>query len=237
MTYRRAARRPVRRPKRIKTADFKGSAVIFDLDGTLLDTLDDIAASMNAVLRSRGRAGLSPAEYRRVVGGGIETMVRRALPGLELTEEEIAAYVAEYRRDYDTRWRKHSRPYPGVAETLLELERRGVRKAILSNKSHPFTVAMTEALLAGFRFDAVRGAVPGGPLKPDPGAALEIASGWGLEPERIVFLGDSDVDMRTASAAGMLGAGALWGFRTAEELRANGATVLLETPADLLRLF
>ncbi len=213
------------------------AAVIFDLDGTLLDTLDDIAAAMNFVLRRHGRAELAAAAYRQVVGGGIDGMVKRALPGLTLARDEMEAYVVEYRREYDRRWREHSRPYPGVPEMLRELEKRGVRKAVLSNKSHPFTVAMTEALLGEFRFDAVLGAKPGGPLKPDPAGALDIAAAWGLEPARVVFMGDSDIDMRTAAAAGMPGAGALWGFRTEEELRVNGAAFLLEAPSDLLRLF
>ena len=164
-------------------------------------------------------------------------MVKRALPGLAFADGEIADYVAEYRREYDARWREHSRPYPGVAEMLRELERRGVRKAVLSNKSHPFTVAMTDVLLGGFRFDKVLGATAEVPLKPDPTAALEIAAAWSLEPARVVFMGDSDIDMRTAVAAGMPGAGALWGFRTEEELRANGAAILLDAPGDLLRLF
>ncbi len=217
-------------------ADLRPSAIIFDLDGTLLDTLDDIAAAMNTVLRRHGHTELTTSAYRRVVGGGIEGMVQRALPGLALPDGEIATYVAEYRREYNERWREHSRPYPGVAEMLRELEKRGVRKAILSNKSHPFTVAMAEALLPGFRFETVRGAMPGVPLKPDPTTACGIAAAWDLEPARVVFMGDSDIDMQTAVAAGMPGAGALWGFRTAEELLANGATVLLETPLDLLRL-
>jgi phosphoglycolate phosphatase len=211
--------------------------VIFDLDGTLLDTLDDIAAAMNTVLRRHGQAELSTAAYRQVVGGGIDGMVKRALPGLAFSDDEIADYVAEYRREYDARWREHSRPYPGVAEMLRELERRGVRKAVLSNKSHPFTVAMTDALLGGFRFDKVLGATAEAPLKPDPTAALEIAAAWSLEPARVIFMGDSDIDMRTAVAAGMPGAGALWGFRTEDELRANGAAILLDAPGDLLSLF
>lgn len=219
------------------TAAKKPAAVIFDLDGTLLDTLEDIAAAMNVVLRRHGHAELSRAAYRQVVGGGIDGMVKRALPALALPDGEIAGYVAEYRREYDRRWREHSHPYPGVPEMLRELDRRGVRKAVLSNKSHPFTVAMTAALLGEFRFDKVQGAVPGGPLKPDPAAALDIAASWSLEPARVVFMGDSDIDMRTAAAAGMPGAGALWGFRTEEELRVNGAAYLFKTPLDLLRLF
>jgi phosphoglycolate phosphatase len=211
--------------------------VIFDLDGTLLDTIDDIAMAMNRVLESRNLEAYSVAAYKRLVGEGIEEMVRRALSPRHLPDEEIAGFVRDYRREYECCWRAHSRPYPFIPELLGELARRGVKTAVLSNKSHPFTEAMTLELLAAFRFDVIRGAMPGVPLKPDPQPALMTAGEMGVPPASVIFLGDTKVDMKTAVAAGMFPVGALWGFRSAEELTANGAAALVASPLKLLAYF
>lgn len=212
-------------------------AVIFDLDGTLLDTIDDIAGAMNRVLVDRALEPYGVEAYKRLVGDGIEEMVRRALAPRELGEDEIAGIVLDYRREYECCWRAHSRPYPGVPELLGELAGRGVKTAVLSNKSHPFTEAMTLELLAPFKFDIIRGATPGVPLKPDPRPALMIAAEVGVSPEQVIFLGDTKVDMKTAVAAGLLPVGGLWGFRSAEELKANGAVALIASPVELLAYF
>jgi len=212
-------------------------AVIFDLDGTLLDTIEDIALAMNRVLEGRAFEPYSIEAYKALVGDGIEEMVRRALSPRPVADEEIAGIVQDYRREYDLCWRAHSQPYPGVPDLLRELARRGIKTAVLSNKSHPFTEAMTFELLAVHRFDIIRGAMPGVPLKPDPRPALMIAEEIGVPPSSVLFLGDTKVDMLTAVAAGMLPAGALWGFRTAAELEGNGAVVLLASPLDLLPYF
>ncbi|MCJ7486667.1 MAG: HAD family hydrolase, partial [Candidatus Aminicenantes bacterium] len=133
-------------------------------------------------------------------------------------------------------WRSHSRPYTGVPELLGELARREIKTAVLSNQSHVFTTAMTAELLAGSRFDLVRGATPAVPLKPDPAAALAIAVELRVEPPACIFLGDTSVDMKTAAAAGMFAVGALWGFRTADELLTSGAAALVSSPRELLGL-
>lgn len=212
------------------------SGVIFDLDGTLLDTIEDIGLTMNLVFGRRGFPPFSIADCMRMVGDGMEVLVRRALPGGPGDEALVDEIVQEYREAYGLAWRDHSRPYPGVPELLEGLKARGVRSAVLSNKSHPFTEIMTRELLP-FDFDAVLGALPGVPFKPDPSAALRIASDMGLPPAGFVFVGDTDIDMETARAAGMYPAGALWGFRDAANLNAGGAEVLLASPGDLLRLF
>jgi phosphoglycolate phosphatase len=212
-------------------------AVVFDLDGTLLDTIEDIAGAMNRVLVSRGLEPYGIGPYKLLVGEGVEEMVRRALAPRSPGDGEVEAIVRDYRREYELCWRRHSRPYPGVPELLGELRRRHVRTAVLSNKSHPFTEAMTLDLLPGFRFDVIRGARPGVPLKPDPEPALAIARELRVPPVSTVFLGDTMVDMKTAVAAGMLPVGALWGFRGAAELTANGAAALIASPLDLLDYF
>jgi phosphoglycolate phosphatase len=244
-------------------------AVIFDLDGTLLDTLDDIAGAMNTVLRARGLPPHPAEAYKRIIGEGIGEAVRRAFaapsppaspasssprprfpstpppfpptpiapaPSPPLSDDEIAAVIREYRREYAAVWRLNSRPYPGIPDLLRALEARGIKAAVLSNKSHPFTEAMVRELLPGHPFAAVRGAFPDKPLKPDPTTALDIASALGAAPSSCLFLGDTMIDMQTAVAAGMLPVGALWGFRTEEELRAHGAAAVIAAPLDLLAL-
>ena len=130
----------------------------------------------------------------------------------------------------------HSRPYAGVPELLCELARRGIKTAVLSNKAQMFTTVMVAELFPAHRFDIVRGALPGVPLKPDPAPALAIAAELGVAPAACAFVGDTSIDMLTARAAGMCAVGALWGFRTAEELRSSGADVLVASPADILGL-
>jgi len=211
--------------------------VIFDLDGTLLDTIDDIAEASNRVYGRRGLAPFSIAEMKALVGEGAEELVRkafatqgRAAPG----PDEMAAIIKEYRGEYEALWREHSRSYAGIPELLDALAAHGVKMAVLSNKAQLFTTLMTEALLPGCRFDIIRGARPDVPLKPDPAPALAIAAELGAAASDCAFVGDTSIDMRTARAAGMRAIGALWGFRTAEELRENGAEVLAAAPADVL---
>jgi len=214
-------------------------AAIFDLDGTLLDTIEDITAASNRVLAARGLAPFSIDETKLLVGEGIEEMIRRAFAsrGVNvLSDADIAAIVQDYRREYQACWREHSRAYDGIAELLAELTRRDTKTAVLSNKSDIYTGRMTSALLPAHRFDIVRGARPGVPLKPDPAPALALAAELGVEPGACAFVGDTDVDMGTARAAGMFPVGALWGFRTADELRRSGAAALIASPAGLLDL-
>ena len=213
------------------------SAVIFDMDGTLLDTIEDIADASNRVYVPRGLEPCSIEEMKSLVGDGAEELIRRVFVSRGKTspdDTEVAAILREYRREYEACWRAHSRPYEGIPELLAELSRRGIKTAVLSNKAQMFTGLMAEELLAPHRFDIVRGSLPGVPLKPDPTPALAIAAELGVAPAACAFVGDTNVDMTTARAAGMLAVGALWGFRTADELRANGAAVLIATPAELL---
>jgi len=217
-----------------KNGRFK--AIIFDLDGTLLDTLADIAGSMNAVLNSFGFPTHPVDSYRYFTGKGIDGLVRQVLPAGRRDDLTVNEFVSAAKEQYRHRWADSTRPYPGVHELLDALETMGLPKAVLSNKADEFTKLMVASMLPSWSFCDVRGEGPLTPKKPDPSAALEIARLMDLVPGQILYLGDSDTDMQTAGAAGMYAVGALWGFRDAKELLANGAKALVKTPMEILDL-
>jgi phosphoglycolate phosphatase len=209
---------------------------LFDLDGTLLDTLTDIANSANAALINLGFPAHPVDAYRYFVGDGSECLVRRALPEAQRNSEMIKTCHELILHEYAKRWAENTKPYPGIPELLKELDRRGIPMAVLSNKHDEFTKLIVTQLLPVFSFQIVQGAKPSIPVKPDPTAALQIADEMQLQPEQFLYLGDTNTDMQTAKAAGMFAVGVLWGFRTAEELTASGAQALLKKPEDILTL-
>lgn len=215
----------------------KYEALVFDLDGTLLDTLEDLADSMNGTL---GHFGFPPHPvdaYRYFVGDGMENLVRRAVPASVKEDAEVISRCLNLMRDtYRRNWKVKSRPYPGIPEMLDALRDRRAKLTVLSNKPHEFTRKVVEEMLSNWRFDIVFGERPSIPRKPDPASALEIAERLGLPPDKFLYLGDTATDMITANAAGMYPVGALWGFRTAEELLGSGAKKLIQRPAELLEL-
>jgi len=204
----------------------KFKAVIFDLDGTLLNTLEDLTDSMNCVLKRNRLPEHNLAAYRYFVGDGIEMLVRRALPFEVASENDFQRFVREMKSEYASRWLLKTRPYPGVPEMLAAFAAAGIAMAVLSNKPDDASNEIVKSLLPNIDFRIVLGATPERPKKPDPSAALEIASRLGISPEDFLFMGDTTIDMQTACAAGMFPVGALWGFRPAEELIASGAKVL-----------
>jgi len=212
-------------------------AAIFDLDGTLLDTLDDLADAVNAVLRRMGCPTHPAASYKHFIGRGFTVLAERALPPQKRDAGRIAECVAGSKTEYAARWKERTHPYDGVPALLDELARRGGKMAVLSNKPHEFTQAIVAHFLPGRRFEAVFGGREGVPAKPDPAAVLEIARLMGLPPQAILYAGDSGTDMQTARRAGMFAAGVLWGFRDREELLADGAQALVGRPAELLAWF
>jgi phosphoglycolate phosphatase len=211
----------------------KFKAVIFDLDGTLLDTLEDLGDAMNRVLKDSGFPVHDLQAYKTFVGEGIEVLVRRALPADSLSEEVIRRSVKVFREEYRQRWDRKTKPYEGIPEMLDALTAMGLPMSILSNKQHDFSQAVVSRLLARWSFKMVLGARAEVPKKPDPAGACEIAAALNIPPEGFLYLGDTAIDMKTAVAAGMFPVGALWGFRTAAELTANGAQILIEKPMDL----
>jgi len=212
-------------------------AIIFDLDGTLLNTLEDLADAVNRVLRERGFPTHSLDAYRYFVGNGSEMLVKRALPDSRHDDEVVVRSCLDaFLRDYGQNWMVKTKPYDGVPAMLDALIERGLKLAVLSNKKDDITKKSVKELLSEWTFDAVIGQRDEVPAKPDPAAALEIARELQIAPEEFIYLGDSAVDMKTAVAAGMFPVGALWGFRTSEELLAGGAAALIGRPVDLLQV-
>jgi len=209
-------------------------ALLFDLDGTLVDTLDDITDAMNHVLCAAGLPRHAADAYRRFVGDGVRSLVERALPLAE--RQRLEEHLEAFRARYGAHLLDRSRPYAGVEATLEALRARGVPMAILSNKPHDATLRVVDALFPAGLFASVLGQRPQVPKKPDPAAALEAAATLARPPERIAFVGDMHVDVQTALAAGMRPVGVAWGFRSADELRRAGAERILARPEDLLAL-
>jgi phosphoglycolate phosphatase len=214
----------------------KPRGIIFDLDGTLLDTLEDLADSVNTVLAGEG-CPVHPAEaYRYFVGDGASVLIGRVLPEMRQDKETHARCLARFREEYAVRWNLKTRPYEGIAEMLSQVRALGIRMAVLSNKPHDATVQCVTELLRGAEFDMVQGQQEGVPRKPDPAGALAIARALHFPPEHFWYLGDTGTDMQTAVSAGMFAVGAAWGFRTKDELERNGAQVILESPRQLIGL-
>ena len=214
----------------------KYRAVLFDLDGTLLDTINDISNSMNSVLDRFGFRGHGRDAYKYFVGEGIDTLVRRALPQNHRDDATVTQCVSAMIEAYEMKATKNTRLYPVISELLDALNAREVHMSVLSNKPDGPTKSIVSSLLSAWKFDAVVGSRPSTPLKPDPKAALEIASDMGIFPERFIYCGDTEIDMRMARAARMYAVGALWGYRTADELQASGAQTLIDKPVELLDL-
>jgi len=211
-------------------------AVIFDLDGTLLDTLEDIADSMNIVLRSFNFPKHDVAAYKYFIGNGLEALVARAIPEKLKDDSILQQCIVAMREEYGKRWANKTRPYKGIPELLDSLALRGIKMAILSNKPDEFTKTTVANLLPHWQFELVLGAKPSAPKKPDPTTAKQMSKSLNISPTEFLFLGDTAIDMETAKAAGMYPVGALWGFGPAHELSAGGAKLLIEKPGDFLEL-
>lgn len=220
--------------------------VIFDLDGTLLDSLPGIADAANSILAEMDYNTHPMESYRYFIGDGVIELIKRVLPadwqetGAAQREKDkerfLERMVTGYRAFYAELWPAGTQLYPGIVELLKALQLENIKLGILSNKSDDFTQVMAEYFLREYPFSVVRGARPGVPTKPAPDSALEIASLLNCHPQHMVFLGDSGVDMKTAQNAGMFPVGALWGYRNTAELVENGAQMLLHHPTELLSL-
>lgn len=212
------------------------SAIIFDLDGTLLNTIDDLANSMNIVLEQHDFPVHPVENYKYFVGNGMDNLTRKVLPLTCTDENFIKTFLEEFQNQYSQRWHNFTKPYPGIEELLESLEARGIKMSVLSNKPDQFTQIIIDYYFGLDHFDFVYGARVGIPKKPDPMAALEITNSSNIQPSNFLYLGDSGVDMQTANAAGMYALGATWGFRKADELIEHGAKKLINNPMEIMDL-
>lgn len=191
--------------------------ILFDLDGTLIDSLEDLADAVNHALGLRGLPLHSVAEYRRMVGHGVRNLVKQALPeGADdaLVDSALTDFKAYYQAHIDV----HTRPYPGIPELLTDLQAHGIQLAVASNKFQEGTEYLIQRFFPGIRFVAILGNRPGAPLKPDPEIVQEVLRKADVQPADALLVGDSPTDMKTAANGGIESIAVTWGYRTAEEL-------------------
>ena len=213
---------------------FRG--IVFDLDGTLLNSLPDIAEASNVSLRKRGFPEHSVDAYKDFIGNGVAWLVHQVLPHDNPPVDLVDACVSEFSSNYAALNNAGTKPYAGVPELLTELNRRSVKLGILSNKPHQLTGECVAVMLPDWRFDAVFGQRDNVPRKPDPAGAIEIAEVCDIPVTEFLYVGDTGVDMQTGVAAGMHPVGVEWGFRSRDELKRDGAKNVISEPSELLDL-
>lgn len=209
-------------------------AVIFDLDGTLADTLTTIAYFANQALETYGFSAIPKEKYRYMVGNGAKILVQRMLhENGDDSPESFAKVYPLYNQTYDDNFLYLTAPYEGIPEILAKLKDAGVKMAVLSNKPHPTTSKVVKALFGDNTFDLVWGQKEGVPLKPDPAALFGIMKELGVTAEETVYVGDTAADMKTGKSAGAWTVGVLWGFRDEQELRDNHADAIIAKAEEL----
>lgn len=210
-------------------------AVLFDLDGTLADTLKTIAGAVNHGLRQLGHPEHPVDAYRQMVGEGVLTLCRRALPeGCSLDLELLLVAVRSF---YAKNSLLHVRAYDGVPELLRSLRKRGAKLGVISNKPHDLTVSTVEGLNLGAHFGCVLGQRDDLPGKPDPAGALWVLEQLGVDPAEAMLVGDTPIDLRTARAAGLTSVAVTWGFRGEKELLGEGPDHLVCRPGRILEIY
>lgn len=209
--------------------------LIFDLDGTLVDSLPGIAASLNRALTAHGLPGHSHDAVRSFVGNGVQTLVRRAVHA-GADQELIDSLLRFFKADYELSWPQGTRVYPGVQEMLENLASQEFKLAVLSNKTHEFTVTMVHTVFPGIPFTTVLGQRTGIPHKPDPAGAVQIAAAFDAAPEDCVVIGDSTMDIETAANAGMRVIAVSWGYHDRNRLLESRAERVINRPEELPEL-
>lgn len=212
----------------------KYRAAIFDFDGTLVDTLEDLADSMNQALRDLDFPEHPLSAYRYFVGLGMKNLIRSAAPSAD--GESQAMLMARMVEHYKHNWHNKSKPYPGIPALIAALKEKGLKLAVFSNKPDPFTKIMTEHFFPGDIFDFVKGETGNMPIKPDPAGALLIANEFAVPVDEFIYLGDTNTDMKTGLAAGMFTVGVTWGFRPVAELRQAGAQAIVDKAVQVVDL-
>jgi len=208
--------------------------IIFDLDGTLIHTIEDIAGAANVLFDRHGLPTHDVSYYLKWIGSGAIKFIERAL-GEDVDHEQLMDYVAEFKEIYGNNLHDKSRVYDGIPEVLNELTNRGIRFSILSNKPHKLTEQVAQFYLSHWSFHPVFGQREGVPRKPDPAGALEIAQLMNIEPGKILFVGDSDNDILTAQAAGMIPLGVTWGYGRLDNQAIDGMGDLIGKPSEILQ--
>lgn len=207
-------------------------SIIFDLDGTLLDTLTDLADTCNELLREHEFPTHPTVAYKDFVGDGLQTLIKRIVPiGTEAIL--IEKCCASFKKRYSRNWKRNSCPYPGINDMVAALKMREMKLAVLSNKPEAFTKLFVDEFFRKGQFAIVHGQREGVPKKPDPTVALAIAAQLNVRPQETLFVGDSGVDIQTGKAADMLTAGVSWGFRSVQELTENNADIVVHNPLEL----
>lgn len=209
--------------------------VIFDLDGTLVDTLEDLADSINAAIEEYGYPTHPVDAYRYFVGNGIRIAISRAT-NLDESHEDLDKIVKSFMDNYSTMHTNKSVPFEGIRELLVQLVQKNIPVSVCSNKLDEYTKQMIRELFPTIPFVDVMGETDGIKRKPSPDMALMVLGKMGLEADKVLFVGDTKTDMLTASAVGCISVGVSWGFRPVEELMEYGAKHIIYHPQQLLKL-
>lgn len=212
-------------------------AVIFDLDGTLSDSIHSIKYCTDRAVAPYGFGPFSVEQYKYFVGDGAANLVKRALAaGGDTQGVHFEEAFARYKELFAVDCMYEVKPYEGIPELLEALKKRGVKLAVLSNKPHAETIRVIETLFGQGCFDVIQGQVDGVPIKPDPAGAIHILEQLGMTAEEVLYLGDTATDMKTGKGAGAYTVGALWGFRKREELEEHHADAIIAHPMELLQI-
>ncbi|MGO4773462.1 HAD family hydrolase [Flavobacterium sp. W22_SRS_FK3] len=213
----------------------KYKGIIFDLDGTLVNSLEDISDAMNTVLQTLKYPTHAYGDYQYFIGSGLRNLVSKALPESNNGENEIENCFQKMLAFYGENCTLKTKPYEGITELLDNLTSQKIKLAVFSNKADELTKKIVSEIFPDY-FDTAVGLSTEALKKPNPFEALEISKNWSLKPEEIIFIGDSDIDMQTAINANMFPVGVSWGYRTDEELKESGAKLVIHNPIDLLQL-
>lgn len=208
---------------------------IFDLDGTLLDTIEDLAIASNYALELQGYPTHEVEKYKHFVGDGRYKLIERILPEGDRNKETIDKVVEDFDEYYGNHMIDKTKPYEGIIEMLDELKKSGIKLAVVSNKPDYFAGEVVKTFF-GNRFDVVFGHREGYKTKPDPRTVLDVIKHFGFEKDECIYIGDSDVDIKTARNANVKSIGVVWGFRGLEELKSEGADFLVQKSRDIVEI-
>ena len=213
----------------------KYKGIIFDLDGTLLNSLEDISGAMNIVLKDLNYPTHTYDTYQYFIGSGLRNLVSKALPVSNNSDEQIQICFDSMINEYRKICTLKTKPYEGILELLDNLTSQNIKLAVFSNKADELTKKIASEIFPDY-FDTAIGLSTEALKKPNPFEAVEISKKWNLNPEEILFVGDSDIDMKTAVNANMFPVGVSWGYRTEEELKTSGAKLVINNASELIEI-